>query len=406
MSLYLVEALNGDHQFYRTSLEADSWQQLNDELKRKGHIALSIKEHQTRLHAPLSTWFRAKRASTATLMLFCNQLATLLEAEVPMAKALQVIAKQVTHKRAQTVIFSLYQQVFEGQSLSQSARQQQGFFDSMICEAIAAGESAGILVDVLKGIAAHCEQREQVNQKVQQALLYPFIMVTVSLCVMGFLLAYVMPKIIPLFKTTHQHLPLATRILLGTIHFLRVDWWILLLLGAGLIGMVMQIKTQLRWRLGFDKICLRLPGVRRLLLLTDTTRFLGTLAFLLQAGVPLMKALQAATSLVANGVIKQALEVMAEKVLSGVPLSEGLAQTAYFTDLTLSLIRAGEQSGALAKQCQQAADYHRRELLHAINLLLTLFEPVMILVMGGMVLFIVLAVLLPIFSLDQLVHLT
>ena len=401
MTLFRYTCLNHNKQQMTDIIEADNWLEANEQLQAQNLIVLTlspIKQHALQRF----NWSRLIPIKLDNLLIFTTQLATLLNADIPVAEALQTLANQSKSKRWQQIILTIREKILEGNSLSISLNQYPNIFSKLYCQSIAAGERAGFLPQVLQGLTLYLEQHRNMQNKVKQALLYPLIMILVSFGVIGFLLFYVMPKIIPLFHAQHQALPWMTKALLSIVGFLHHDWfWIMLVLIIGIFTLVTLLKNN-RSATMIDHGLLKLPIIGNILLLANTARFTSTLSFLLNAGVPLVEALNNAKTLVKLLPMQTSIDKIIMAVYQGQSLAQALNDTNYFPPLTVHLIRAGEKTGKLADMLDKAASYHSHELDHKITMLLTLFEPMMILVMGGVVLFIVLAVLLPIFSLDQL----
>lgn len=406
MAIFNYKALTAQGQRVNEIIEANSWHEANECLQDMGLVLLELTastdadKPQRRFHLS-----RLLPARLDNLLVFTTQLATLLTAEIPIAESLATLASQTQNKRWQQIILDLRGGILEGHSFSQSLAQYPQVFSMLYCQSIAAGEQAGFLPQVLAGLTEYLEAQRSLQNKIQQALLYPLIMILVSVGVIGFLLFYVMPKIIPLFKSQHQTLPWMTKLLLDTVGFLHHQWAWLLCSFALSIFVIQKLLKQPHLRALWHRCLLKLPIIGKISLLANTTRFTSTLSFLLNAGVPLVEALANAKTLIKILPMQQAIDQSLTAVYQGQSLAHALADTPYFPALTLHLIKAGEQTGRLASMLEKAAAYHTSELNHKITMLLTLFEPLMILVMGAIVLFIVLAVLLPIFSLDQLASL-
>jgi general secretion pathway protein F len=267
---------------------------------------------------------------------------------------------------------------------------------------VAAGEESGELAGVMERLADYIERRQALREKVLGAFVYPAVVALVGLTVVLFLMAYVMPQVVEVFRQTRQQLPWLTRALLAASDFLRAGGW-LVPLGAlaAFFGVRRWFATGPRRR-AWDAAMLRLPLFGRLLRTADTARFAATLAILSVAGVPLLRGLEAARATLANAVLAQAVSEVIDAVRQGSPLSRALDATRAFPPILVHLVAGGETTGELAVMLERAAQSMAREVERRTLVLTTLLEPLLILAMGGAVLAIVLAVMMPIIEINQL----
>lgn len=400
MAIFLFHALDQQQRSINDMIEADHKQAAYDQLVQRGLIILELTESKPKLSMQYFTF--SGKFNFEQRLLFTNQLATLLSADIELSAALQIIAEQTKKTGYKKIILDIREQILQGKSLADSLANYQSSFGILYIKSIQAAEVSGHLPQVFLGLAEYLEKRQNINQKIKQAMLYPMIMMLTSLLVVVFLLSYVLPKIVPLFQQQHQTLPLATTVLLWGMHLLTHDWGWLLLFLLLLMVTIYYASNMVTVQNFYHRLLLQLPIIRSLLLIVDNARFTSTLAFLLNAGLPLINALGNANALIFSRLIKSSFIEASELVASGIPLYQALGKSPYTYGLTLHLIQSGEESGQLAILLEKAANHLESQLNHRLAILLALFEPLMILVMGGVVLFIVMAVLLPIFSLDQL----
>ncbi|MDU2875512.1 MAG: GspF family T2SS innner membrane protein variant XcpS, partial [Pseudomonas aeruginosa] len=288
-------------------------------------------------------------------------------------------------------------------SLAGSLREFPTAFPELYRATVAAGEHAGHLGPVLEQLADYTEQRQQSRQKIQLALLYPVILMVASLAIVGFLLGYVVPDVVRVFIDSGQTLPLLTRVLIGVSDWVKA-WGALAFVAA--IGGVIGFRYTLRkdaFRERWHGFLLRVPLVGRLVRSTDTARFASTLAILTRSGVPLVEALAIAAEVIANRIIRNEVVKAAQKVREGASLTRSLEATGQFPPMMLHMIASGERSGELDQMLARTARNQENDLAAQIGLMVGLFEPFMLIFMGAVVLVIVLAILLPILSLNQLV---
>lgn len=379
--------------------EADSVQQARQQLRQKGLFPEEI----TAATAGKRTGKRGPRLKTAELSIITRQLATLISAGIPLDEALQGVASQQEKQSMRAIVLGVRAQVLEGQSLAVALAVFPRAFPHLFRVTIAAGEQSGQLGEILNRLADYVEQQQQMRRSISQALIYPIMMLVVSLGVMVFLLSDVVPRIVSVFTDNQQALPGATVFLLAISGFVRHQG-VWLLLGVVVLGLLFRTwlksdKNRARWH----KTLLRLPVFGPIMLTINAARFARTLGILSRAGVPMLNAMQAAAELISPLPMRYAVIEATSKVREGQPIHRSLEKTGYFSPLFIHLLASGEASGNLEDLLQRVAEQQDSDVESKLKTMLTLFEPLIILIMGGMVLFIVLAVLLPIFNMDQMV---
>ncbi|MBM7060885.1 GspF family T2SS innner membrane protein variant XcpS [Pseudomonas sp. UL073] len=384
-------------------LEADSARQVRQLLRERQLAPLEVKP--TRVREPVSSgvFHFARGLSARDLALLTRQLATLVQAGLPIEEAVRAAAAQASAPRVQSMLLAVRARVLEGHSLAASLKEFPAAFPELYRATVAAGEHAGHLGPVLEQLADYTEQRQQSRQKVQLALLYPLILMVTSLLIVGFLLGYVVPDVVKVFIDSGQTLPLLTRVLIATSDLVKHWGWLLLLL---IVAAVLGLRQALRddgVRLRWHRFLLHVPLVGRLIRATDCARFVSTLAILTRSGVPLVEALSIAAEVIANRVIRAHVVVVAQKVREGGSLTRALEASGQFPPMMLHMIASGERSGELDQMLARTARNQEGDLAAQVALLVGLFEPFMLVFMGAVVLVIVLAILLPILSLNQLV---
>jgi len=276
-------------------------------------------------------------------------------------------------------------------------------FNEMYRAMVNAGEHAGYLGPVLEQLAEYTEQRQYTGQKLKMAMIYPFILVGVALAVVVALMVFVVPELVGIFAHSKRELPLLTRALIAGSDFFR-DYGIWLLLGLILLVFVIrQLLRNPRRKKRWHGLLLRTPGLSRLLTALDTARFASTLSILMASGVPLLDSLRIAGQVLTNLVLREDSEVVAEHVQEGSSLHRALEQSGRFPPMMVHMVASGEASGELETMLERSATNQERELEMTLGTMMSLFEPLMVVFMGGMVLTIVLAILLPIFDLNTMV---
>ncbi|WP_313130235.1 GspF family T2SS innner membrane protein variant XcpS [Stutzerimonas nitrititolerans] len=384
-------------------IEADSPRQARQLLRDKQWSPLEVKQARARESAGTGGFSFGRGLSARDLALVTRQLATLVQAALPIEEALRAAAAQSGSQKIKSMLLAVRGRVMEGHSLAASLREYPSAFPELYRATVAAGEHAGHLGLVLDQLADYTDQRQQSRQKIQLALLYPVILLVTSLAIVVLLLGYVVPDVVKVFVNTGQELPALTTGLIAVSEVVqRWGWLITLGIVALAIGMRQALRDpsiKLRWH----SFILRLPLVGRLVRATNTARFASTLAILTRSGVPLVDALGIAAAVIGNLRIRERVVEAAQRVREGGSLTRALEATGEFPPMMLHMIAAGEKSGELDQMLARTARNQENDLAAQISLLVGLFEPFMLVFMGAVVLVIVLAILLPILSLNQLV---
>ncbi|WP_312452159.1 GspF family T2SS innner membrane protein variant XcpS [Stutzerimonas nitrititolerans] len=384
-------------------IEADSPRQARQLLRDKQWSPLEVKQARARESSGTGGFSFGRGLSARDLALVTRQLATLVQAALPIEEALRAAAAQSGSQKIKSMLLAVRGRVMEGHSLAASLREYPSAFPELYRATVAAGEHAGHLGLVLDQLADYTDQRQQSRQKIQLALLYPVILLVASLAIVVLLLGYVVPDVVKVFVNTGQELPALTTGLIAVSEVVqRWGWLIMLGIVALAIGMRQALRDpsiKLRWH----SFILRLPLVGRLVRATNTARFASTLAILTRSGVPLVDALGIAAAVIGNLRIRERVVEAAQRVREGSSLTRALEATGEFPPMMLHMIAAGEKSGELDQMLARTARNQENDLAAQISLLVGLFEPFMLVFMGAVVLVIVLAILLPILSLNQLV---
>ncbi|MBU3057166.1 GspF family T2SS innner membrane protein variant XcpS [Pseudomonas indica] len=403
MAAFEYIAIDPKGRQHKGLLEADSPRQARQLLREKQWSPLEVKQAKAREERGSGGFSFGHGLSARDLALVTRQLATLVSAALPIEEALRAAAAQSTSQKIKSMLLAVRARVLEGHSLAASLKEYPSAFPELYRATVAAGEHAGHLGLVLDQLADYTEQRQQSRQKIQLALLYPVILMVASLTIVGFLLGYVVPDVVKVFVNTGQELPALTSGLIAVSDVVK-SWGWLMLLGA--IGGVMALRMALReehLRRRWHGFILRVPLVGRLNRATNTARFASTLAILSRSGVPLVEALSIAAAVIANLRIRDKVIEAAQKVREGSSLTRALDATQEFPPMMLHMIASGEKSGELDQMLARTARNQENDLAAQVALLVGLFEPFMLVFMGAVVLVIVLAILLPILSLNQLV---
>lgn len=408
MSAYEYSALDARGKQVKGLIEGDTQRQVRQSLRERGLTPLEIREvAEKAVRASNAGGFSMNRRgsfNSTELSLFTRQLATLIRSGLPLDEALAAVSQQSESKRVQRVTLGVRSRVTEGNSLAKALGDFPGAFPPLFRATIEAGESAGKLDSVLERLADYAERSQAIRSKVMLATFYPAILTFVAIGVIALLMSYVVPKVVGVFDSIGADLPPLTKGLIATSDFLQA--WGLTLLIALVLGFL-AFKQALKgdaFRRKYHLWVLRLPLIGRLARGANTGRFMRTLGILFGSGVPILDAMRIGSQVVENLPMKEAIDAAAKRVREGASLNKSLAESRLFPPITMHLIGSGEASGKLDEMLDRAAENQERELETLIAALMSLFEPILILTMGSVVLLIVLAILLPIFNLNQLVQ--
>ena len=345
----------------------------------------------------------SRRLSGLDRVLFTRQLATLVGSSLPLEEALSAVAQQTEKQHVSALIMGIRSKVLEGHSLASSLREYPQSFSELYCSSVAAGEQSGYLDRVLENLANYLERQFESTRNVEMALLYPIALLVLAFVIVGALMIYVVPDMITVIEDSGQTLPWFTVVLIGITDALRDYWWLI-------VGAIVAVIVGIRWALSQPSIRLRwdhkkffMPLVRRISRSASAARYSNTLAILTGAGVPLVEAMNIASEVVGNTWLRRRLQEATQTVSEGMSLKVSLEQVGQFPPMLLHMVGSGEQSGELDTMLDRVATYQQAEVERIVSTLVKMFEPLMLLIMGAVVLFIVMAVLMPILSMNTLV---
>lgn len=386
-------------------LEGDSPRAIRQQLRDQGLIPLSVDEVAHKETAEKKGFsLNLRRGISATdLALLTRQLATLSRSGLPLDEATSTVARQSEKPRLKSLMLGVRARVMEGHTLADGFGKFPHVFPELYRATVAAGEQSGHLDAVLERLADYTEARQLLTQRIQLAMFYPAILTVMSILVVGALLGYVVPQIVTVFQDMGGTLPLMTRILIGISDFFRSYSLILLIAVIALTSGVAYLLRRPGPKYSFHQFMLRMPVIGRFVRGVNTARFARTLSILAASGVPVLESLRIAGQVVGNLPMRDAVLQAAHKVREGAPLARSLEQSGYFPPMTVNLIASGEVSGNLEEMLERAATNQEREQETQISFMMGMLEPALIIVMGLIVLFIVLATLLPIFNMNQLI---
>ncbi|MGQ8366513.1 type II secretion system inner membrane protein GspF [Glaciecola sp. 1036] len=403
MAAFAYKALNSRGKNVSGVLEADTARQVRQQLREQALIPIEVETVVEKENTKSSFTLFKRKLSSNDLALITRQLATLIEAALPIEEALLAVADQCEKPSQKNMMMAVRSKVVEGHTLAHSMADFPHVFDTLYRAMVAAGEKSGHLDTVLSRLADYTEKRHQTASQVTQALVYPVIMMLVAISVVVLLLTWVVPQIVGQFDTMGQELPLMTRILIAVSDWLR-EYGIF----AGIFIVIaiiafQRVLTIPRMKLAWHKRLLNMPLIGRLSRGTNTARFAQTLSILSASAVPLLEAMKISADVLANQYLRAQVSEAAVKVKEGSSLRAALGQTKAFPPMMLHMIASGEKSGELQQMLKRAADNQERQFEATVNVSLKIFEPILIISMAAIVLFIVMAILLPILALNNLV---
>ncbi|MGF6327407.1 general secretion pathway protein F [Pseudomonas sp. BS3782 TE3695] len=383
-------------------LEADGPRHARQLLRERSLWPRELNEVRTGGDA--GTQPRGGRLGAGDLALLTLQLSTLVQAGLPLEEALDAVAKQSARRKVAGLLSAVRSRVMEGHALSTALGLFPKAFPELFRATVAAGERSGHLGHVLEQLAAYTQARQASRQKIQMALVYPLILMFASVAIVGFLLGYVVPDVVKIFVDSGQPLPWLTRALIGLSDGLRSHFLPLAGVMAALIGLWRWSLRQPLWRLRWHRLALNMPVAGEVLRAMEAARFASTLAILGKSAVPLVDALEIAAAVIGNLTIRARMVDVARSVREGGTLTRGLELSGDIPPMMLHMIASGERAGELDRMLVRAAEQQENSLAARIALVVSLFEPAVLVLMGGVVLLIVMAILLPILSLNQLVN--
>ena len=386
-------------------LEADSIRQIRQLLRDQGLAPLTVKATAEAKGdgRQLSIGGLRRRLKGLDLVLVTRQLATLIGAGLPLDEALDAVAQQAEKQHVSALIMAVRSRVLEGRSLAASLGEFPDSFNGLYRSTVAAGEQSGYLDRVLENLADYTERQFEAWRNVEMALLYPIVLFFLAVLIVGALMVFVVPDMIRVLDNMGRELPLSTRLLIGASTWAQQWWWLTLLALAAIVLGVRRVLGRAGPRLAWDRQKLGLPLVRRITKAASAARYANTLSILNGSGVPLVDAMRIASEVVSNTWLRQMLNEATLRVSEGASLRAGLEGVGHFPPMLLHMVASGEASGELDAMLDRVARHQQAEVERIVTTLVALFQPFMLLLMGGMVMFIVMAILLPILNMNQLV---
>ena len=406
MAAFEYSALDSSGKNVSGILEADSARQARQLLRDQSLLVTDIESSSAVVEKSEKLADRfgfGWSLSTFDRVLFIRQLSTLVASSMPIADALKVVADQTEKQRVSGLIMSIRSKVMEGFTLSKSLQEYPRSFDTLFCSTIAAGEQSGFLSEVLENLADYIERQYEAAKGVQSALTYPIVLLIFAFLMVSGLMVYVVPDMVAVIIESGQELPLATQILIRINEVVANFWWLIAGFGLSIFVITRWLLRSPKPRLLWDKTKFSLPLVARITKNSNAAGYTNTLSILTRSGLPLVESMHIASDVVANAFLKVELQQATQSVTEGASLADSLGKIGQFPPMVVHMISAGEQSGDLAVMLSRVASYQQNEVERVVSALVKLVEPLMLLIMGGIVMFIVIAILLPMLSMNQLV---
>ena len=406
MAAFDYQAVDSRGKTKKGVIEGDTPRQARAMLREQGlmptEVTPTIAKHKAKDGKPSAGKSKGK-VSAAELALMTRQLATLVESGLPLEESLMAVAEQGEKNNIKSMIMGVRTKVTEGYGLAESMAEYPKVFNRLYRAMIAAGEKSGHLDKVLNRLADYTEQREQMRSQLIQALVYPVIMTVVAVGVIAILLTKVVPQIVGQFEHMGANLPGSTKFLIASSEFLQNNGLIIVLVVAVLLLVFSELLKKPKFEMAFHQRLITLPGIGKVAKGLNTARFARTLSILSASAVPLLESMKISGEVLDNLHIKQQVKLAADKVREGSSLHLSLEQTKLFPPMMLHMIASGEKSGQLEQMLGRAADNQDKEFEALMNISLKAFEPALMVVMAGVVLFIVMAILEPILQLNTFI---
>ena len=401
MPAYHYKALDEQGTVQKGLLEGDSARQVRQQLRDKRWTPMEVSAVNATHNSQSRQQSRYKKPSAYELALLTRQLSVLLAAGIPLEETLAAVAKQSPKTHIKSLMLAVRSHVLEGLSFAR-ALQQATSFPPLYIATIAAGEKSGHLDLILNQLADYTENRFALQKKIQGAMVYPIVLMIMAVAVIMGLMSFVVPKIVKVFEQSEQALPLITQVVLAMSNVITQWWWLMLLVISGGAFFLYRLAQTPAGKLSLDSLVLKLPILARLSKALNAARFASTLAILVRSGVPLIEALHIGAAVTTNLNIQRTIISAADRVTEGASLSNQLEKSAYFPPMMVQMIKSGENSGELENMLSRAATMQEAEATNFISTLLSLLEPLMLVLMGVVVMIIVMAVMLPIVNMNDL----
>ncbi|GLC31400.1 type II secretion system F family protein [Clostridium omnivorum] len=401
MPKFKYRAMNEAGERIEGTYEAASKDLVMDMISTNNYYPLKIEELNEGTKIDFSSMVRVK---TKDIAIFCRQFYTMLDAGLSINSALHILAEQITNKKLRSALVKVEEEVRKGATLSEAMKEQKQIFPELLVNMVETGEVSGNLDSIMLRMSNHYEKENKINNKIKNAMIYPIVLAIVAIAVITIILVFVMPIFVEMFTSSGVQLPTSTKILLGLSSGLRNNYILVLLSLTAIIFLIRYYLKTDNGELFINKVKLSFPIIKGLNEKIVVSRFTRTLATMLASGIPLVQGLQVVSSVVGNKIVQEALEKAREKVMMGEGLADPIKETRLFPPMLSSMIKIGEESGALDDILNKTADFYDEELDAAITAFTAILEPIMIVIMATIVGFLMISILQPMFGMYNTVQ--
>ena len=384
-------------------LEGDTARQVRQQLRDKDLLPLSVTESAEKESTRQASFSFNKGMSAADLAVLTRQLATLAQSGMPLEQALAAVGEQNENARLQSIVLGVRARVMEGYSFADGLKDFPRAFPDIYRATVEAGEQSGHLDAVLERLADYTESRQELVQKIRNAMIYPAVLMSFCLLIVTLMMTYVVPKVVGVFVNTGQELPGPTAALISISDFIQSYGWLVLIALIALGIAAVRLLRQPGPKRSFDLFMLKVPVIGKIIRGLNTSRFTRTFSIMTGSGVPILEGLRISAEVISNTPMRDAVTEATLRIREGAPIGKSLGTSGHFPPLCIHLITSGEASGQLENMLGKAAGQQEREMDGLIGTLLNILEPGMIILMGVLVLSMVVALLLPIFEMNKLV---
>ncbi len=397
MPQFTYKARNHQGQLLTGQLEANDTAAVAEILREQQLFVINIRQKNI-ISKDISFNLPGKGIKKSDLAVFCRQLATMIKAGIPLLTALDILSKQLESAKLRETVAKVKQTLEEGSTFAEALRTYEKVFPNLFISMVEAGETGGMLDSVLEQLAVHYEREHDINEKVKSAMTYPAVVLSVALLAVIFLLIFVLPTFTGMLTDLGAELPLPTRIVMGVSDLVSKVWFLIPFLIIGGFAGFRKITEKGRGRYRWHQALLHIPIVKKVHLLALVSRFGRTLGTLLQGGVPILQALEVVKKTAGNAVVEEGITEAQHYIREGQGMAKPLERCGVFPPMVIQMILVGEETGTLDDLLQRISEFYDQDLDNVVAKLSTIIEPVLIVVMGGLVGFIIISIMLPMFN--------
>jgi len=396
LAKYIYKAMNAEGKKINANIEADNYDDFIIELKRQGLYLISYSLTRDGYSQSANGTISLKELSV-----ICRQFSAMLNAGISVVKCLDILCEQTTNKKTRSKLLAVLEDVRKGTSLHKAMANQGKAFPFYLISSVESGEEGGTLDDVMTRMSSYFEKQNKTKRQIRGAMVYPIILASLCVIVVTIMLVFVIPRFLTMYATQGIDLPLPTKILIAITDFVLYKWWIILIVAGAFFGVIMLIKKLPSTKISWDKFTLSMPVFGKLRKVLMTSKFAHTLSTLSASGISMLVSLEVVARVINNAYITQCVAIIIDDLKRGVSLSDSLKKFDVFPTMFKSMIAVGEESGELDALMEKTASFYEDESDAAVKKMVSLIEPMMIVFMAVIIAFIVIAVILPIYTLYQ-----